>query len=87
MPNRGPGQGQLGRLGPSGGQPGKLGPNASNIPSAKTPMSNMQQARPATPGARPGVGAQRPGMNRPNTPPPPKVEINAPPKSLAPKRK
>ncbi len=82
---------------PQGPRPmnGPAGPNSRPRPQAPAPMGpgtrpGMPQAKPSgppPPTPRPGAGAQRPGMQKPAPPPPPKVEINAPPKSLAPKKK
>ncbi len=81
-PNGRPGpQGQRPMNGPNPGPNGPVGPNA------KPGMPQAKPGAPVVPGARPGVGAQRPGMQKPTAPPPPKVTVNAPPKSLAPKRK
>ncbi len=66
---------------------GRPGPQGSNVIPNSAVSPNAKPGTPATPGARPGAGAQRPGMQKPASPPPPKVNVNAPPKSLAPKRK
>lgn len=91
---------QLQHNGPNG-QKGPGVPQGQNIPKGpgvpqglNSPKGQTATTAPAgtpkppIPGARPGVAAQRPGA-KPATPPPPppKVEINAPPRSLAPKRK
>ena len=76
--------------GPAGPN-GPKGPVGSNVkpgtPGAKPGIPQAKPGTPSVPGARPGVAAQRPGMQKPASPPPPKVTVNAPPKSLAPKRK
>ncbi len=76
--------------GPVGGQQRPIGPNGptngtNNMNQPRTTVPG-QVPRPPIPGARVGGVAQKPGMQTP-PPPPPKIEINAPPKSLAPKRK
>lgn len=69
-----------GAMGPNG-KPGPMGPGAKPGPMGPN-------GKPPVPGARPGAGAQKPGMQRPGSAPlPPKISVNAPPKSLAPKRK
>ncbi len=72
---------------PMNGLAGSVGPKGPVSPNVKPGTPGAKPGTPATPGARPGAGAQRPGMQKPGTPPPPKVTVNAPPKSLAPKRK
>lgn len=51
------------------------------MPNNRNPFSS----RPPFPDARSGIGAQKPGMNKPAPPPP--IEVAGPPRSLAPKRK
>ncbi len=80
------------RLGNSSGpnQPKQIGMSSNrNNPNM---MNNQRQTpgsgpKPPVPQARAGAGAQRPGMNKPSGPMPPRVEVNGPPKSLAPKRR
>lgn len=70
--------------------PGAIPTKTQGVP----PKPGVQPQRPAVPTAkpgtvpvaRPGANIQRPGVQKPNTPPPPKVEIKAPP-SYAPKKK
>ncbi len=100
IPPNGPMPGHMGgpMNGPIGAPMG--GPKAPPVPGMGNPKPPMGQGpvpgpvgppppppKPPVPGARAGSGAQRPGTSTPPPPPPPKIEINAPPKSLAPKRK
>lgn len=68
--------------GPQGNRPINSPPGLGNRPGP-----SARPGAPASPMARPGASPQRPGMQKPSTPVPPKVNVNAPPKSLAPKRK
>ncbi len=86
-------QGPHGRSGLAGpnGRPGAQGPNGRPGPMGaggpSGPASNLGKNNGGTmPGARAGNGAQKPGMNRPSSQIPPKININTPPKSLAPKK-
>lgn len=86
--------------GPTGpnNNPSRRPVNQNNVPNKK-PNGSMNQStnapsnqapippRGPVPISRPGNSAQKPGMNRPSTPLPPKIEVNAPPRSLAPKKK
>ncbi len=67
--------------------PGQAKPGTATVPGSRPATAVPGQARPTVPTARPGTTAQKPAMARPNTPQPPKVTVNAPPKSLAPKKK
>lgn len=82
--------------GPTVGPNGKPGPNgpmgSPNGPRPGMPNNkpNGPMGGPTNPMGGPKFGApgpNRPGMARPTGPLPPKVEVNAPPKSLAPKVK
>ncbi len=73
---------------------GGRGPAPGNMPMGGPGPGNMPMGGPGpapkgpVPSPRPGAAAaQRPGVQRPAGPVPPKIEVNAPPKSLAPKRK
>ncbi len=69
--------GAHGPMVPSPGMgPGSMGPGAGH---------GIGQG-PQRPTPRSGLGAQKPGM-RASAPPPPKIEINGPDKSLAPKKR
>lgn len=77
------------RLTGGGPTPGPQGPRPVNAPAG--PGNRLgpgpRPGAPASPIARPGASPQRPGVQRPSAPVPPKVTVNAPNKSLAPKRK